>query len=580
MPTAKNALMLPVRAAVTLPMLLAAGLAAAQTPTQGLRDIESQIEEAGPRPGPARVEVPRASIVAPQGADGITLDIVEIALVGRDGAPVADDRRLPLDPIRARLAAQAGQRMTLAQVYATAREIEVGLKADGFVFTRVLVPRQELDQAAARVQIVLLGVSVEKVVIEEPADAVGPVSELIAKLAAPLEGLSNPRIQDLERASLLATDLPGITRATFVPGPGSTPDTIVLSLNVERDVWNAVGLVTHHDSPVIGPGVIGGIGYLNSYTSFAASTELAYFNSWSFDGFPDFDERNTVQLTQRGFLDWGTELWASALYSHTKPGDFLEPLDLSGDQYEFRLGAEHPVLRSRDLSLWVNGGFDWIDSTVDFSGNVATLTDDSLRVIHLGARAGMADAWGATSADITLRKGLDILGASEEGDTNLSRFDGTGDFFLLRGEIAREQPIWREVSGHVRIAGQWSPDTVLANEGFALGGARYLKAYDPSEALGDSGFAAYGELRYTDQVTFRGVDFGYEFYGFADYGIVFQTDLPGDNSTDLASSGGGVRFQLPAGPRFEIEMAVPLAEPLLRTGERDLRVFGSLVWFL
>lgn len=563
-----------------VPALLAASGAVAQTPAQGLRDVETQIEEAGPRPGPARVEVPRASIVAPQGAEAITLDIAEIALVGRDGAPVAEDGRLPLADIRARLAAQAGQRMTLAAVYEIARDIEVGLKRDGFVFTRVLIPRQDFDQAAARVQIVLLGVSVEKVVIEEPADAVGPVAELIARLAAPLEGLSNPRIQDLERASLLATDVPGISRATFVPGPGSTPDTIILSLNVERDVWNAVGLVTFHDSPVIGPGVVGGIGYLNSYTSYGASTELAYFNSWSFDGFPDLDERNTVQLTQRGFLGWGTELWASGLYSRTAPGDFLAPLDLSGDQYEAHLGAEHPVIRSRELSLWVNGGFDWIDSTVDFSNNVARLTDDSLRVVNVGARLAVADPWGATAGDITLRKGLDIFGASDENDLTNSRFGGSGEFVLLRGEVAREQPIWRNVSGHVRIAGQWSPDTVLANEGFALGGARYLKGYDPSEALGDSGFAAYGELRYTDQVTFRGVDFGYEFYGFADYGIVFQADTPGDNSTDLSSSGGGVRLQTPAGPRFEIEMAVPLDDPLLRTGERDVRVFGSLVWFL
>jgi len=579
-PTAKTAMLPPVRVALAALIVVVSSLASAQTPTQDMRDIESQIQQAGPRPGPAQVEVPRASIVAPAGAEGIVLDIAEITLVGRDGGPVMDDGRLPLAAIRARLAAVAGQRMTLAEVYDIAREIEVSLKSDGFVFTRVLIPRQELDQSEARVQIVLLGVAVENVVIEEPEDAVGPVADLIQKLAKPLEGLSNPRIQDLERASLLATDLPGVTRATFVPSPGSTPDTIILSLNVERDPWNAVGLVSFHDSPIIGQGVVGGIGYLNSYTSFAASTELAYFNSWSFDGFPDFDERNTVQLTQRAFLDWGTELWASGLYSHTEPGDVLAPLDLSGNQYEFHLGAEHPLIRSRDLSLWVNGGFDWIDSSVEFFNNFATLTDDSLRVIHLGARGGMADPWGATSAEITFRKGLPIFGATEENDLNVSRFGGSGDFFLLRGEVVREQPIWRQISGQVRVAGQWSPDPVLANEGFALGGARYLKAYDPSEALGDSGFAAYGELRYTDDVTFRGVDLGYEFYGFADYGIVFQADTPGNNSTDLYSSGGGVRLQLPAGPRFEIEMAVPLGDPLLRTGEHDFRVFGSLVWFL
>ena len=557
-----------------------AGLAVAQTPSQSLRDIESQIEEAGPRKSTAPVEVPRATITSPPGAEAVTLRNISIDLIGRDGAPVAEDGRLPLARIRADLAAHEGQTITLADVYAIAREVEIGLKRDGFVFTRVVVPRQEIDPTAARVSILLLGVTVEDVEIEEPRDAVGPVRELLAKIAAPLEGLSNPRIEDLERVSLLATDIPGITRAIFVPSAGATPETIVLSLNVERAPWNAVAVLSHRDSPVIGPGVIGAIGFANSYTSFGASTELAYFNSWSFeDGFPDFDERNTVQLTQRAFLGTGTEFSASALYSGTAPGDYLAPLDLDGKQWEVRVGVEHPFWRSRALSVWGTGGFDWIDSNVDFSGGVARLTDDSLRVAHLGGAAEMVDDWGVTSGVLTFRKGLGVFGASEAGDPGLSRAGASGDFFLMRGEVEREQPIQGNVSGHVRVSGQWAPDPVLANEGFALGGARYLKGYDPSEALGDSGFAAYGELRYTDNIFVRGADLGYELYGFADYGVVFQADAPGTGSTDLVSGGAGVRLQLPIGPRLELEVAAPLDDPLLRTGERDLRVYGSLVWF-
>ncbi|MEM1382488.1 MAG: ShlB/FhaC/HecB family hemolysin secretion/activation protein [Pseudomonadota bacterium] len=553
--------------------------ALAQTPAQSLQELEAEIREAAPREPSAPAEIPRASITAPPGADEIDLQLQSIALVGRDGTPLAKDDRLPLDDLRGLYSDRLGAPATLADIYEIARDIELSLKRDGFVFIRVLVPRQEIDQENASVQILILGVTVEDVVIEEPGDPVGPVRRLIEKTVAPLKGISNPRIQDLERASLLATDIPGVTRATFVPSQGSTADLLLLSLNVERDPFNAVAVVSHRDSPVIGPGVFGGVGFANSYTSFGASTELAFFNSWSFEDFPDFDERSTVQITQRAFLGTGTAFSIRGLYGRTAPGDTLDALDVTGDQFDLEFAVEHPFLRSRVLSVWGNAGFNLAENSVDVSEALATLTDDSLRVFFAGARASFSDPYGDTIADLTFRKGFEILGASEEGDPDLSRVGAGGSFFLLRGEVAREQPIWREVSAHARVTGQYSPDRLLTNETISLGGSRYLKGYDPSEALGDSGFAAYGELRYTDQLTLKGLDFGYQVYGFGDYGVVFTEDPGSFGTVDLMSTGAGVRVDVPSGPRLELELALPVTDELLRTGDRDVRVFGGMVWF-
>jgi hemolysin activation/secretion protein len=241
--------------------------------------------------------------------------------------------------------------------------------------------------------------------------------------------------------------------------------------------------------------------------------------------------------------------------------------------------AEHPLVRTRERSLWVNGGFDWIDSSVDVSGGAVKLSDDELRVLFLGAEGALTDPYGTTGAWLELRQGLDVLGASDEGDEDLSRAGASGDFFLMRGEVTREQPIRGAVSAHARVAGQWSPDPLLVSEAFSLGGYRYLKGYDPSELLGDSGVAAHGELRYTDRFTFQELDFGYEVYGFGSYGVVFQSETPGDDSAELVSAGAGVRLDIPNGPRLEVEVAKPLGDDLLRTGDRDLRVLGGLVWF-
>ena len=549
----------------------------AQNTGQFLEDQKSEIEEAQPKIDSGRIATPNFAIEAPEGADAVSLTLQSVTLVGPDDQPVTDADTLPFETARSIYAARIGQQITLTDLYEIAQEIDVLLKSEGFVFTRVLVPQQEFDQAEAAVKIRVLGTTIESVTIEEPEDEIGLVKDLIEDMVKPLIGKRNPNIADLERISLLASDLPGITRATFVPSPGTGQGTIALSLNVVRDPINVVGIITHRDSPTIGPGVFGGVAYLNTYGPFGASTEFSYFNSWSFEG-GDLEERNTAQLTQNFFLSDGTEISFSGFASETSPSDVLENLQLSGSQYSLSVEAEHPLLRTRLKSVWVKAGFDWIDSNIDFGNNTATLTDDSSRVAYLGTRGNLEDEFGATSVELTLRKGLGILGATESNDPNVSRAGASGDFFLIQAEIERDQRLFGNFSADFRATGQFADGPLLASETISLGGSRYLKGYDPSEVQGDHGFAAYLELQYSNRLSVLGMDFGYQLYGFGDYGIVFQANSAQDPS-DLMSTGFGGRLQVPDGPSLELEVVRPIGDERQRTNDNDARIFGTLVWF-
>lgn len=557
---------------------VAPSLTLAQNTTQFLEDRQAEIEAARPKSQPGQIATPTVTLDTPDGAEAISLTLSSVTLVGPDDQPVSDDDTLPLEAVRAVYADRIGQQVTLADLYAVAREIDVLLKSNGLVFTRVLVPQQEFDQADAAVSIRVLGTTVESVTIEEPEGPIGTVKGLIQDMVAPLVGKRNPNIKDLERISLLISDLPGLVRATFVPSPGKAQQTIALSLNVVREPFNVVGIITHRDSPTIGPGVFGGIGYLNTYGPFGASTEFSYFNSWSFEG-GDFDERNTAQITQRFFLKSGTQISFSGFASRTRPGDVLEELEVSGTQYSLGVELEHPLLRTRATSLWVNAGFEWIESDVDFGDNTATLTDDSSRVLFVGARANLEDPLGATALDLTLRKGLDILGATDSADPNVSRIGASGDFFVFRGEIERDQPLFGNFGANLRMTGQWADGPLLSSETLSLGGSRYLKGYDPSEVQGDHGFAGYLELNYLDAISILGMDIGYQLYTFGDYGIVFQADNPDVGATDLTSTGFGARIKVPEGPSLELEVVRPIGDERQRTNDTDARMFGTLVWF-
>ncbi|MEM9780964.1 MAG: ShlB/FhaC/HecB family hemolysin secretion/activation protein [Pseudomonadota bacterium] len=552
---------------------------AAQDQTQAIDDLRRNLEEqARGAPQAPVVSVPQTSVAPPAGAESVVLQLNDIVLVGRDGAPLVDDGRLPLAEVQARFAPRLGQQTTLAEVYAIARDVELTLKRAGFIFIRVVLPRQDIAAEGATIAIAVLTTRIEAVEISEPQGPVGPVIALVEDLVAPLVGLSNPTVTDIERASLLVTDLPGITRATFVPTPGATPDAIKLTMNVERQAFNAIGIVTHRDGPVIGPGIFGGIGYANSYTSFGASTEVSYFNSWSTGDFPDLEERNTGSVTQRVFLGTGTSIAATLTLARTRPGDLLDPLDLEGRQIEGRIDVEHPVIRTRALSLWLGGTFEAIESRLRID-DIGDLTDDSTRSFGLTARGEVSDPWGQNSFQAGIKFGIEGLGASQAGDPALSNPLADGGFIAFRGEVARGQPIDGKLSAQFRAIGQFSPDPLLSSQTISLGGSRYLKGYEPSELSGDSGFGLYGELRFDDETEMLGRRFGWGVYGFADYGGVFQTDTPGSEYEDRASLGAGARLSIPNGPQLEFEIAQPVTEALARTGENTTRINGSLVWF-
>ncbi len=132
-------------------------------------------------------------------------------------------------------------------------------------------------------------------------------------------------------------------------------------------------------------------------------------------------------------------------------------------------------------------------------------------------------------------------------------------------------------------AGQYAFDPVLSSEEFGLGGPEFLRAFDPSEKVGDHTLAGRLELQYP-------VDVGQPFLEaaqidrFGDVGRIWnRTAAPGEvDRMTLASAGGGVRFTVTEWLSGVVEVAVPFmgevaAEELNEDGSGDdVRVFGSL----
>lgn len=562
--------------ALATPLLVAPGPAPAQTALQDIDARADRDRRAEPTALAPRPVVQFTSQRPPSNAGSIRFRLSDIVVGGGVAFDEAETREA--------YGALIGEVVTLTRIYEVAAAIQSLYREADFIFTRVVVPAQEIEGGVVRLEII--EAQVETVSIEEPDGEVGPVREMAERMLAPLIGVANPTGAALERAILNINELPGVTRATVIPQAAASGvrGGLDLFVNVERDPFEAVIYADNRQTPGIGRGLIGGTATFNSYSASADTTSISYFNSFAYlsdeteegrDGRGDLDERNTFLIAhQRAIGIDGGMLQASALYSRSRPGDDLSLIGIEGDQFRATIGYEYPVVRTRAVDLSAAIGFEVINSQTDISNGAFQLTDDKLRVVDVSVEGLRRDAFGYTKVDASLRRGIGAFGASEEGALLNSRSDGDATFTTIRAEVERLVILNDELSFLARIGGQYAFDPLFASEEFAIGGLSYGRGFDPSEYTGDDGFGLLGELRYATPVTVADFPLTVEGYGFFELGAVRNKREGEPQEEAVVSAGGGLRLFLPENYFIAGEIAVPLNQPLQRIGRRGTPVSG------
>jgi hemolysin activation/secretion protein len=114
----------------------------------------------------------------------------------------------------------------------------------------------------------------------------------------------------------------------------------------------------------------------------------------------------------------------------------------------------------------------------------------------------------------------------------------------------------------LRATGQWSPDPLISNEGFSLGGMDTVRGYYESETLGDWGVATQTELRSPELAGLLGGGFLNElrFLGFVDSGVggIHRPLIGQDDDFRLVSVGLGGRIKIFKYLNGAVDVGVPL----------------------
>jgi hemolysin activation/secretion protein len=391
--------------------------------------------------------------------------------------------------------------------------VESSYRAHGLLFTRAVLPPQNLSGGVLKVEVV------EGVYGRLDASGEDP-------LAAGAQPFLGSRMQrgdaitaaPLERTMLLLNDQPGF-RVQPVLRPGEQRGEGDLMVDVQRrNRWSADLGLDNAGSRATG--------------EYRARAAVAWNSPWRFGDRATLTALVTDKGMWLGSADYegpvGSDGWRAggsiARTSYQLDGEF-GALDAKGTADVTALRASHAVVRSQAGNLAASLTLQHKALHDDF-GDGALTRDKSSDQAIMGAQFDLRDTlagggitYGAASLSLG-RLRLDADARSADAVTARS----AGRFVKWNLDVSRIQRLPGPFSGYARLSVQGANKNLDASEKLALGGHLGVRAFPLGEASGDTGWLGQLELRLTEGK--------FTWFGFHDQGQVRVNRKPW--STDSA----------------------------------------------
>jgi len=458
-----------------------------------------------------------------------------------------------------------GQQVSFADLNAITRSITRLYRDDGYMFSRAILPPQEIKDGIVHLQ-VIEGQLTEVEVVGDFKD----YNNLVQALADKIRSVGPTNSKQLERYLLLIDDLPGIKARSLLQA-SETPGGGKLIITVEQEKFEGSLSVDNRGSKFLGRTRGTAVGAFNSIFGIHDRTTLRAILSKDTSELRFFDISHEEQLGTEG-----VRIKGRFAVTNTEPGASLDINNVEGDSRLFNLEVLYPILRGRQYNLNLIGGFTAINSESDILG--LDISEDRVRYLSAGGRFDFTDTWaGVTQIDLEVAQGVDWFNATDDG-LGRTRQNGEHDFIRVNASAIRIQNLPGGFSMLLSAAGQYSPDTLLSSEEFSVGGGQFGRAYDSGEIAGDQGISGALELRYGGLVLHDYLK-AYQLYSYYDLGKVWNDDpaVTENGHASLASVGLGVRFNLKYDVSGYLEVNKPLTRRVSAEGDDDARLFFSLL---
>ncbi len=523
--------------------LAASGSAHAQLPPP----LPGVIERTAPAEPPAlapRLLPPEPARMTGPG-DGRVVPLGRVLIEGNTA--------LPDTTLRPLVAGLAGRAATLAEIETARLAVLGAYREAGFPY--VAVGARLAPEAEGRAALVLAVTEGFVATISLDGEEIGPAAQQARRFLDRVLGQRPLPAAALERALLLAGDIPGVEARGVLRPVAGEPGALELVVRLAR-------------RPVSGFVNLDNRGY--DLTGRGERTEVALLQT-------EGAGQSFVQVTEELFLGGsGLRLRVYAGAGRAEPGSALAAIGYAGETVVGGVGLSYPLIRSRPLNLVASGQFDAFESEVraraapDAPRTRQSL--DSVRALRLGlegsaldALVGTAPAAAVSTGLLRFSQGVEALGASD-GAAGVARADSEFGFTKLVAEATRLQPLFAPGGGWLVsvlgvAAAQWSDDVLPPAEKFYLGGNRLGRGFYAGQVTGDRALAGTLELQLgqvADLAMPEGwpggaeLRLGTQFYLFRDEGRAWDNG-PGALDRELASWGGGVRLQFDDRVQLDLE---------------------------
>jgi hemolysin activation/secretion protein len=498
--------------------------------------VERQLGNEERRPQPAAPALPAAP-ARPESAVSEGPPIVAGA-IRVDGATA-----LPPSAFAAAIEPWLGRPLGPEELRALVRDVAGAARRAGFPLATAWIARQELVAGVLHVTLDEGGI--------DAIEAQGPGHEEVERRLAPLATGRPVRTAELERALLLAGDVPGVSlgRPRIVRRNGRN----ILTVQIGFDRVQGHATLDNAGSATAGP--------VRARVSVDINSVLTHGDRLSLGGMVTPLQPREFQLAEAAYRvpvgHGGTEVAASAYVGRSRAGGSLRDADLGGVSSQAEISVSHPVLRTRAASVWAGAALTVRDSNLDRAG--ARIRDDRIVTATASLYANGQLGGGRVRVRLSYVQGLDWLRATGRGDPLASRADAGGRFSSGRAWAQYDRGLGGGFSLQLAGEAQLASRPLLASEEIGLGGRQFLRAFDYWEVSGDEGAAASAELRYD---VARGLPrplSRLQLYLYADAGRA--TNLRGGyGGGSLASAGGGARAWFDDGFEATFELGLPLTD--------------------
>ncbi len=506
-----------------------------------------------------------APFQAPAGAEKITFTLKEVSFEGMSAYTPQQLMGVYGDKL--------GQKISLADVYAIAANLTAKYRNDGYILTQVVVPPQTISDGIVRLRIV--EGELDQIRIEGPG-AQGSNADVIRLYVQELKSHGVLNNKNLEKTLLLINDLPGVTARSVLSPSKTKVGASDLSLLVERKPYDGTVGVNNKGSRFLGQWQATAGAALNSVLGYNERLEAQIAYAPSGRGV-DYELLYGELVGTVPVGKYGTKVQANFGSSNTQPGHTLKEFDVLGQSRFGGVKVLQPIVRSREFNVSSTLGLD-LRATKTRSDLTTVATEDKITALRVAGHMDFVDtlfAAAVTSANLQVSRGLGFLGASDNGDANLSRPDADTSFTKWNADVTRLERLTDGLALQTSLRGQMSNAALLSAEEFGIGGASDIgRGYDPSELVGDDGFAGSIELQWTSPYQISWLN-SYVVYGFYDIGKVWNDDAtsPSLREQSLASTGIGFKASLTAATHFDMMVAKPLTRDIAAENDDTARVY-------